>query len=351
MPRLRRIEEEDRKILTPDEYQTPPVPSRQSRPISTVLFVVLLAFLAGAALVGWLAFEGRLSALLPGQGDGVKSAANLANAPREAASPAVDPVKRAEQALGGVETRLALLEERLSRITVQADAASGNATRAESLLVVLATRRMIDRGQPLGYLEQQLRLRFGDAQPNAVETIIQSAQKPVTMDELVTQLDAAGLDLAQAEENADPWSKVKREFASLFVIRRDTARTTTPENRLAHARLLLTAGKVDQAITEVERLPGATGATQWVEAARRYSGVQRALDLIETAAMLQPATGRNTAAERVDETRGRTTSDPAATPAPSAAPPGAALPSPAPASPPTPSPAMPSAGPAVRQVT
>lgn len=41
------------------------------------------------------------------------------------------------KAVGNVEARLAMLEDRLSRINLQANAASGNAARAESLLIAL----------------------------------------------------------------------------------------------------------------------------------------------------------------------------------------------------------------------
>src|SRR3546814_10207214 len=56
--------------------------------------------------------------------------------------------------------RVAELEQRLSRITLQAESASGNASRAEGLLVAFAVRRALDRGLSLGYLDAQLRLRF-----------------------------------------------------------------------------------------------------------------------------------------------------------------------------------------------
>ena len=53
--------------------------------------------------------------------------------------------------------RVAELEQRLSRITLQAESASGNASRSEGLLVAFAVRRALDRGLSLGYLDAQLR--------------------------------------------------------------------------------------------------------------------------------------------------------------------------------------------------
>ena len=46
-------------------------------------------------------------------------------------------------------------------------------------LVAFAARRTIERGQSLGYLETQLRVRFGSTQQAAVDRVIAAAQKPV----------------------------------------------------------------------------------------------------------------------------------------------------------------------------
>src|SRR3546814_8195783 len=81
-------------------------------------------------------------------------------------------------------TRVSELEDRIPRINVQAQAASGNAARAEGLLIAFAARRALDTGGPLGYIEGQLRLRFGRAQPRAVATIINAAREPVTLQDL-----------------------------------------------------------------------------------------------------------------------------------------------------------------------
>ena len=171
---------------------------------------------------------------------------------------------------------------------MQSQAASGNAARAEGLLIAYAARRTLDRGAPLGYLEDQLRLRFADAQPNAVETLIAAAHAPVTLDSLYAQLEALGPRLAGAPAGEGSWGRVKRELAGLFVIRQQSGASVRAEDRIASAKLLLTAGKTSEAVAEVGRLPGAAIAQPWIASARRYDAVQRALDLIETTAMLDP---------------------------------------------------------------
>jgi hypothetical protein len=186
-----------------------------------------------------------------------------------------------------VETRLALLEDRFSRINEQANAASANASRAEALLIALAARRMIDRGEPLGYLEYQLKLRFGGAQPQAVQTILAASRKPVTLYLLSSQLEAAAPALSGERRNEGTWAKIRREVSSLFVVRRTTTLAAKPLDRAERAQVLLKAGQIDEAIAEVERLPGADDAQAWIAAAHRYADAQRALEVIETTAMLE----------------------------------------------------------------
>ena len=54
-----------------------------------------------------------------------------------------------------------------------------------------------------------------------------------------------------------------------------------PADRLARARRLLEAGQVEAARAEVERLPGATQASNWMDAARRYIVARKALDILD----------------------------------------------------------------------
>jgi len=278
---------------------TPPRPRRSGKGTA---FIALLAFACGGGLAGWLVWDGALSPILPDRAAPARVAASPA--PRPAvALPAggnnPQAATAADVAVGTVEARLALLEDRFSRISFQADAASGNASRAEALLIAFAARRMIEKGAPLGYVEDQLKLRFADAQPQAVQTLISAAHMPVTLDELSSQLDAMAPELAGTPRNESGWSRAKREISSLFVIRRAAISTVRPEDRVARAKLMLGAGKIEEAIAEVERLPGGGDAQEWIATARRYDATQRALDLIETTAMLEPRRLRDDAGQQV----------------------------------------------------
>ena len=146
------------------------------------MLAAFAAFIAGGALVGWVMWynlqPGRPGApradVVAEAGAGTGSAAQtpLTAKPTPMAA-AEKAVERVAEQQGGLDQRLAAAEQRLTQLDLQAQAAAGNAARAESLLIAFATRRAVERGAELGYLSDQLRLRFGDQWPNAVSTIIE----------------------------------------------------------------------------------------------------------------------------------------------------------------------------------
>lgn len=194
-----------------------------------------------------------------------------------------------------LERRVSQLDTRIEDIAERAEAASGNADRAEGLLVAFAARRAVDRGIGLGYIEGLLRDRFSRSQPRAVATIISASRQPVTLEELRADLDAIAPDLAGVGKDAGWLEGVRRELADLIVIRRDDTPSSTPEARVRRARRELDAGHVDRALAEISRLPARDRALPWIERARRYVSVHNALDLVETSALLGPAPGGNEA--------------------------------------------------------
>lgn len=268
----------------------------------------LLLLLIGIVGGGW-----AVNRWLTGNGAG--SAANVIAAPP--VRDMTDPVRIADAAPKGaplivapvdganaLAARVAELEQRLSRITLEAESASGNASRSEGLLVAFAVRRALDRGLSLGYLDAQLRLRFGDDQPNAVKTIIDTSRDPVTLEQLRAELDTLAPQLVGRgiDGSGSLWTGLRRELSELFVVRAAGTQSPRAAERLDRARRYLGAGQADLAIAEVEALPGAAAANDWLIDARRYHEARRALDLIETAAILEPrdspaaAIARSTAA-------------------------------------------------------
>ncbi|MFC0590446.1 hypothetical protein ACFFF7_13635 [Novosphingobium aquiterrae] len=276
-----------------DYYSTKPaLAPRRGPSLRAMLATTILAFAGGAALVGYLLWDGKVTIKDDGfaimSADPSPSASPAPLIPSPSAAPSSVPTAAPALPAGAADQRIATLEQRLARLDLQAAAAEGNAARAEGLLIAFAARRAVERGAPLGYLADQLKLRFSAAQPAAVQTVINAAAQPVTLDQLAGQLDAMTAELTNAPKEEGGWQRLRRELSGLFVVRHDDAPSANPQSRLDRARLMLRTGQVDAAADEVARLPGAAQANDWIGLARRYAGAQKALDLIETTALLDP---------------------------------------------------------------
>jgi hypothetical protein len=278
---------------------------RTRRSLTPVLLAVIAAFALGAAAVAYIAWRGMFGMSLERSERSAPTAqptplATPQPAPSATETARIEAVARVAEAQGGMDQRLAAAEQRIARLDLQTQAASGNAARAEGLLIAFAARRALDRGAPLGYLADQLRLRFGDAQPNSVQTVIDFAQQPITLDVLLARLDGLAPTLASTA-GRPALSRLRDELSNLFVIRRETAPSPQPQRRFERARLFLESGRIDRAIAEIEMLPGSTGASAWIADARRYERAQRALDLLETAAVQEPRRLRDGAGVPVEQ--------------------------------------------------
>ena len=266
-----------------------------------MLLAALASFLLGGALVGYVVWYN----LQPERGGGLPTGAPTAD-PTGAAAAGPTPaltqspttlsqaikdeqaeqaVERVEEQQGGLDQRLAAAEQRLTQLDLQAQAAAGNAARAESLLIAFASRRAVERGAELGYLSDQLRLRFGDQWPNAVSTIIEFSRNPVRLDKLVARLEGLGPQLGETSEGPS-WGAFQRELGQLFVFRRESTPSPQPQRRLERARWALEQGRYRAAIDEVKGMPGAEKAEAWIADAERYRKAMDALEVIETAAVL-----------------------------------------------------------------
>ena len=290
-----------------DDFSTNRRARRSS--VKPVLLAVVASFALGAGAVGYFAWRDRAPQ------DGVEPAPQLAQTvaevPPAAGSPspapsaaeraqAADTVEQMAEQQGGIDQRLAAAEQRLARLDLQAQAAAGNAARSEGLLIAFAIRRAVDKGAQLGYLADQLRLRFGDALPNAVNTILTFSRDPVTLDQLTARLDGLSPQLQSGDERGG-FERFTEELGALFTVRRESAPSPQPEMRIERARLFLMSGRTSSAIAEVRNMPGARNAQGWLRDAERYAATQRALDLIETAAVLEPRRLRDGAGNRISQ--------------------------------------------------
>lgn len=274
------------------DEQLPDAVDRKPRwGLRTVLVLAVVAFIAGIAMTALIVREYKR--WLPPAAQAMIDPPTTAQAPPattfvpppEAGTSSVPDSEMLSARQTTLAAELASLEARTTSIDMTTRAAAGNAVRAESLLVAFAARRAVDRGLALGYLEGQLRARFGGTQPAAVAAIIRAARMPVTIEDLRLGIDTIAPDLATGASR-DGWiASLRRELSGLIVVRREGTPSPRPSDRLDRIRRLLDARQVEAAMAEVARLPGAPQAERWTTAAARYVEAHRALDTIEAAAI------------------------------------------------------------------
>ncbi len=302
-------------------YDFTPADAGQQKPqLRLILIAVGAAFLLGLAAMWVLGNSDSLSGLFTVRTEtrqaSDEAAVTLANreidpseptpapSPEGAAEEARQAVEQVEQVVeqqGGLDSRIVAMEQRLTQLDLQSQAAAGNAARAEALLIAFASRRAIERGTPLGYLADQLRLRFGEDRPNAVQTVIDAAQSPITLSQLVAQLEGLAPTLTDAPADEGVFTRIGRELSEVFVVRREDTASPVAERRLERARMFLQTGQIEPAVTEVRNLPNAVAAQDWIDAAERYAAAQRALETLETAAVLDPRELRDGEGQAVEQ--------------------------------------------------
>ena len=254
---------------------------RSSNWVATLAWVILL-ILVGAGLAVWGLSRWDAGARFLGVAPVAPPALALQPARDTAPAvelPATDPDPAAADRVAQLETRLRNVENATQRN-------AGSVGRADALLVAFASRRAIDRGVQLGYLETVLAERFGSQHPVAVATIITASRTPVTLDELTNDYARLQEELRRGAPDEGLWQGLKREIGSIVTVRRGNAPSSKPEARLERAMARLEQGQVDLALAETMRLPGAGRAGPWIAKARRYIAAHRALDEVESSALL-----------------------------------------------------------------
>ena len=249
---------------------------------SARLLIGLTLIILGAAAAVWALahYQGAAHFLGVAQPAPAEVAAPQRILPPPADGPSQDAAAVA------VGARIASLEARLAEVETATRRAEGSAGRTDALVVAFATRRAIDRGVSLGYLETLLVDRFGAQHPGAVATIVTTSRAPVRLDELTADYAVLGPELRGGGPQDSIWASVRRELGSLVDIHKADVPSAKPEARYLRAQKRLEAGDVDSALAETMRLPGAARAGPWVVKARRYVAAHRALDEIESSALL-----------------------------------------------------------------
>ena len=246
------------------------------------LLVGFVLILIGAGATVWSLAHYRPAARLLGIAP--EAHQQLLSQPAPVSTPLQSP--QAAPAPAADSARIASLEDRLSRVENATQRAEGSAGRADALVVAFAARRAIDRGVALGYLENLLTARFGPQHQAAVATIITSSRQPVRLNDLIDQYQTLGPALRSGGPQDSWWSNFKREVGSLVEIHRADRPAVNVQARYNRALQQLSSGNVDQALAETMRLPGAGNASDWETKARRYVAAHRALDEIESAALM-----------------------------------------------------------------
>jgi len=269
-----------------DEEITPPEPARSSSIRGLVIFA-MVCFVIGIAAMGWLLIEwtpARNFVL------GAAPTPQAVVAQPQSAPPA--PIAPEEEVVASPEAHMAKIEEKLAIIDQQADSASNDASRAERMMIAFAARRAIERGASLGYLEGALMRQFGGSDANAVSAIIKGARAPVTLEQLEEGLDAAQVGLITAAADAGWFKRIWNDMGSLAVIKHEGEDRLSPDQRFDRARRALERDRVEVAIREVEALPGQADAKPWLNRARSYVQVRKALDRLEavTLSVTRPPT-------------------------------------------------------------
>ncbi|MGQ0559752.1 MAG: hypothetical protein ACT4OE_09235 [Sphingosinicella sp.] len=262
----------------------------QTRPLVSYLLLPGLFFLLGLIVMGWLLARWDYGAQLIGVGETPQAAGKARASIPVRQAPPRRPGAAPERIMIDPEMarRVSALENRIANVVTQSRAAVGNADRAEGLLVAFAARRALDRGVALGFLEALLRERFGETQPQAVGTIIAAARAPVTLQELQDGLQLVKPRLLGPDPDSSWWEAFSAELGALVTVRHQQSPSPVPAERLRRAERRLEAAQVDVALAEVMRLPGRRHALDWIGKARRYVIARRALDTVETAALLEP---------------------------------------------------------------
>ncbi len=246
----------------------------------TRLLIGLVLILAGAAAATWGLAHYEPAARFLGV-----AAAPQSITPRPIALTTAAPAQPAPQPPANAE--IAALEARLARVENATQRAEGFAGRADALVVAFAARRAIDRGVALGYLEPLLVDRFGAQHQQAVSTIVTASHQPVRLNDLIGEYETLGPDLRRGGPQDSWWTNFRRELGSLIEVHPRQA--SCDQSRCA---LSAGAAKARRLVTSTRRsrrpcaCPAPPTCSHWIAKARRYVAAHRALDELESAALL-----------------------------------------------------------------
>jgi hypothetical protein len=255
----------------------------RGRTLGRTIGLMFLFFASGLAVAIWALTQTRLGdRLLPAppapievdqskinKGPGL-SAPNLA-VPAAPSTPAQD---------GDLAGRIALLEGRLAQAEARGTGGATSTGSATSrILLLIAVRRALETGRPLGGLESELNQSMGASTPHLVAAIREAAENPISLETLQQEFDTIRPQLDGSGEKW--WARISNSFSNLVTVRSANERSADPAVLTKDADAALHQGAVDQAVTLVGQLPNRALASDWLSKARRYTQGMDALEKLE----------------------------------------------------------------------
>ncbi|WP_448584900.1 hypothetical protein [Thermaurantiacus sp.] len=218
-------------------------------------------------------------------------------APAEVAPPPSPP---APQELAGLEAEtrrlgeaLAALDARFSALVADLEGrgetagALAEATgRVRELYFLLAVRRHLERGMPLGALEPALVRAFEGREPSAVAAIVAWSRSPVSVRQLETRLaDPHAGPMPDATAPGGFWSRLWTGLSGLVELRRSAGPEAEARKR---ARAALAGEDLATAIALIDSGSRTGFEAAWLEDARRLLAARDGLERLELLALAEP---------------------------------------------------------------
>jgi hypothetical protein len=253
-------------------------PNRK-RTLGRTIGLLFIMFAAGLAVAIWALTQTDLGKqLLPPAPAPIEvDPARIAQSPG-VSEPALVQSQPAPVA-GDIAGRLALLEGRLAQAEARGAGSASAGSATSRILLLIAVRRALETGRPLGGLEVELNDSMGASTPHLVAAIKEAADNPVALQGLKQEFDALRPQLDGSGEKW--WARISNSFSRLVTVRSANEKTSDPAVLAKEADEALHQGQIGKATEIVAQLPNKALATDWLSKARRYARGIEALDKLE----------------------------------------------------------------------
>ncbi len=158
-----------------------------------------------------------------------------------------------------------------------------DSAQTEAMLLSITARRAIENGKSLGALLPRLQATFGPTHPQAMAVLADAGEQPLSNAALLMEFDTVAEQLVRPAGTG--WDRIKYEAETLFVLRRGDRAKSPSSARLGRVRQNLISGETEAALRLVKALPGAPNAADWIVKAERAVAVQKALTVLDQAAV------------------------------------------------------------------